>query len=410
MANRFNPLNQSVCLETPQRLVFPNAWVTHIPFAMYIISAIKPSIFVELGTHIGNSYCGFCQAVDHLKLTTKCFAVDTWEGDEHAGFYSSVVFEGLSSYHDPRYGSFSRLMKMTFDEAKDYFSDASISLLHIDGLHTYEAVKHDFENWRSKLSENAIVIFHDTNVREREFGVWKFWEELAPKFPHLEFLHGNGLGVICLGQPDQVGVADLFDPAQAEDVRIFFFTLGAANNFPIEKDQLQQVIKNNDKVYKEHLAANWAEQSAIVEKMTNDLAERDQAMEKLTNDLVERDEAMEKLTNDLVERDEAMKKLTNDLAKRDEAMKKLTNDLAKRDEAMKKLTNDLAKRDEAMKKLTNDLAERDEAMKKLETVLTESQKELVQYTQSTSWKLTRPFRKISKYLQRNNSGENTKGL
>ena len=251
MIEHFNPLNHSVCLVPPQRLVFPNSWVTHIPFAMYLMSALKPSIFVELGTHTGNSYCGFCQAVAKLNLETKCYAVDTWEGDEHAGFYDSEVFEELSKYHDPRYGSFSRLMKTTFDEAKEYFSDHAISLLHIDGLHTYEAVKHDFENWKPNLSKNAIVIFHDTNVREREFGVWKFWEEIAEIFPHFDFLHGNGLGIICIGQPDQVGLADLFDPTNLEDIRAFFSCVGAPCNFPIEKEYLNQVINEKDQIIHE---------------------------------------------------------------------------------------------------------------------------------------------------------------
>ena len=120
---------------------------------------------------------------------------------------------------------------MTFDEAKDYFSDHSISLLHIDGLHTYEAVKHDFENWKQKLTPNAIVIFHDTNVRERDFGVWKFWEELAEIYPHFEFLHGNGLGILCLGRADQVGLADLFDPTNLEDIRALPTTSGGKSCF-----------------------------------------------------------------------------------------------------------------------------------------------------------------------------------
>ncbi len=354
MAGRFNPLNNSICLETPQRLVFPNAWVTHIPFAMYIISALKPSIFVELGTHIGNSYCGFCQAVDRLKLKTKCFAVDTWEGDEHAGFYSPVVFQDLSAYHDPRYGSFSRLMKMTFDEAKDYFSDNSISLLHIDGLHTYEAVKHDFDNWRSKLTENAIVIFHDTNVREREFGVWKFWEELSQEFPHIEFLHGNGLGVICLGQPDQVGVADLLDPAQVEDIRVFFSSVGAQNNFPIEKDQLLQVINENDRLCKEQLATDRAEWSLIVQKLTDEIVEQNQSLDNFSIGLAECNQTLEKVRNNLTERDQALEKLTADIAERDLRLERFSNELLN------------------------------------------CQKEMVQYVQSASWKLTKPFRKVGK--------------
>src|SRR4051812_19442063 len=169
----------------PQRLSSPNAWVGHIPFAYWLIEAAKPRRLVELGTHSGNSYLAFLQAVSDLKFETQCFAVDTWRGDEHAGFYGNSVYEELSAFHDARYQSFSRLVRSTFDDAVAYFEDGSIDVLHIDGLHTYSAVKHDYDLWQPKLSERGIVLFHDINVRENDFGVWKLWDELRLHFPSI---------------------------------------------------------------------------------------------------------------------------------------------------------------------------------------------------------------------------------
>ena len=92
---------------------------------------------------------------------------------------------------------------MTFDEAIVYFSDRSIDLLHIDGMHSYEAVKHDFETWLPKLAPGAIVLIHDTNVREYGFGVWKFWEEIQVWYPlNLDFTHSHGLGVLQLNDAE----------------------------------------------------------------------------------------------------------------------------------------------------------------------------------------------------------------
>ncbi len=181
------------------RRVLALGWSGHIPFAAWIISILRPNIFVQLGTRSGNSYLAFCQSVADHGIGTKCYAVDTWQGDEHAGLYDKSVFNELKEYHQNHYAHFSNLLRMTFDEAADYFSEGSIELLHIDGFHTYEAVKHDFETWLPKLSPNAVVLFHDIIVRERNFGVWKLWEELCERYPFsFEFTHSYGLGVLHL--------------------------------------------------------------------------------------------------------------------------------------------------------------------------------------------------------------------
>lgn len=188
-----------------------SAWLEHGPFAFWLVDALRPKRFVELGTHGGFSYFAFCQAVKRAGSGTACYAVDSWEGDEHAGKYDDSVYQSVAQYNT-KYSAFSTLMKMRFDAASQYFEDGSIDLLHIDGRHFYEDVKEDFFQWLPKLSADAIVLFHDTNVRERDFGVWKFFEELSSEYSTFSFLHGHGLGVLALNRSKiPRRLADLFE-------------------------------------------------------------------------------------------------------------------------------------------------------------------------------------------------------
>jgi glycosyltransferase involved in cell wall biosynthesis/GT2 family glycosyltransferase/SAM-dependent methyltransferase len=215
---------------TPERMGLSSAWWAHVPFAFWITAACKPRLLVELGTHNGVSYAAFCEAVLQVGLGTRCYAVDTWAGDEHAGYYGDQIYNDLRALHDKRYAAFSELIRSTFDDALRYFEDESIDLLHIDGFHTYEAVRNDFETWRQKLSRRAVVLFHDTNVRRDDFGVYKFFGELSQQFPSFEFLHGFGLGVVAVGAEAPTIVqqlCSLTDSREIGTLRERFSHLGA---------------------------------------------------------------------------------------------------------------------------------------------------------------------------------------
>src|SRR5262245_31288490 len=241
----FRFLYRSIVFMEPERAVPPISWLDYTPFAFWIVDALRPSVFVELGCHSGNSYASFAQAVQTLGLPTACYGVDTWRGDPHAGFFDESVFENWSDYHDRRFSTFSRLIRATFDDALDHFADGTIDLIHLDGYHTFEAASHDFESWLPKLSARGVVLFHDINVREADFGAWRLWEQLRQDYPSFEFLHGHGLGVLGTG-PDLPDAVDWLlslgrDAARVSRVRMFFSRLGAAvvGRFAAEQSKLE---------------------------------------------------------------------------------------------------------------------------------------------------------------------------
>jgi hypothetical protein len=137
------------------------------------------------------------------------------------------VLDYLRKYHDHHFSYFSTLIRDSFDNAVVNFSDHSIDILHIDGLHTYEAVRHDYESWRPKLSDRGVVLFHDIRVFNNNFGVHRLWNELSPAFPHFEFFHGNGLGVLIVGKDAPEPARSLCESPDAPSIRKLFHRLGS---------------------------------------------------------------------------------------------------------------------------------------------------------------------------------------
>jgi hypothetical protein len=183
-----------------------SAWTGHIPVMFSLVSLLRPRLFVELGVHNGASFFAACQVVKQFATGTQCVGVDHWEGDAHAGIFDDEVFENADRIRRENFAEFATFHRMAFAEALNHVEDASVDLLHIDGFHTYEAVKEDFETWRSKLSPQAVVLFHDVNEYRSSFGVWRLWQELVTEFPGRCFALGNdhGLGVLFFGE-EQTG-------------------------------------------------------------------------------------------------------------------------------------------------------------------------------------------------------------
>lgn len=282
----------------PHRLVFPGPWAGHLPFARWLVKAARPELLVELGTHTGNSFSAFCQAVRRLETPTRAFAVDSWEGDEHAGFYGDEIFGELKAFSDAHYGDVATLLRMTFDEAVAQFQPGTVDVLHIDGLHSYEAVKHDFTTWYDMLSDKAVVLFHDTDVRERGFGVWRLWEELSGRHPSFAFTHSNGLGVLGVGPNLPAPVKAFFDAVSDETVAAEVSALFAAAGRPFE---LRTEI------------LRWQRDAARIEQRLHqanlDLMASGNEIARLTNENGVQAGEILRLTGEAAERDESLRQI-----------------------------------------------------------------------------------------------------
>jgi predicted O-methyltransferase YrrM len=121
----------------------------------------KGGVAVEIGSYLGASSCFLAMGLG--KRSGRLYCVDTWlnesmaEGprDTYAEFSGNIEpFRGVIT---PLRGR-SELLGARFKE--------KISLLFLDGDHSYEAVHRDFYAWFPHCADRAVVILHDCGWAE----------------------------------------------------------------------------------------------------------------------------------------------------------------------------------------------------------------------------------------------------
>ena len=235
--------------------IVTSAWLEHAPFAFWLVDAVRPRSVVELGTHHGFSCFVFAEAVKRLGLDADIQALDTWAGDDQAGFYGEEVYASVRAIVESDYPGRVHLLRGWFADSRPAIGDGTVDLLHIDGRHGYDDVREDFEEWITVVRDGGIVLFHDIEERENGFGVWRLWEELAAEHPSFAFTHGHGLGIIGVGAVESDAVRELFaaDAATRARIRAQYEALGAVVSrqaaleaMPAEIESLHALVASLD--------------------------------------------------------------------------------------------------------------------------------------------------------------------
>jgi len=256
-----------------------SAWTTHAPFASWLVDALRPSSIVELGTHYGYSCFAFAEAAKRLGLHAVVSAIDTWEGDDHAGFYGEEVFRYVESVVRSDYPESVRLVRSRFDQVRDSFADASTDILHIDGRHGYDDARADYAGWVTAVRDGGVVLFHDIAERSDGFGVWRLWEEIAEPGRSFMFEHGHGLGVLGVGEPTVLALRALFsaDADTARRIRSDFSRLGGLVARQARATQLERDLETA-RAQARHLTADVEECKRRVEGLFEVVRAKDTAI------------------------------------------------------------------------------------------------------------------------------------
>jgi len=166
------------------------------------VEQLELSTVCEIGTLKGGTLFIWCQLA---RPDATVFSIDL-PGGEFGGGYSErslPLFDAFTK--DGQRLECLRGDSHAEETRQDFASrlgERRLDFLFIDGDHTYDGVRQDFEMYAPYVRPGGIVAFHDILPRPElpEIEVWRFWEELKQSHRHREFIeHDKGSRSIGIG-------------------------------------------------------------------------------------------------------------------------------------------------------------------------------------------------------------------
>lgn len=185
--------------------IFPLQVREEMTELLEIAKKLQPVYLLEIGTASGGTLFSFARTASP---NATLISVDLPGGRFGAGY---------AVWRVPYYKSFAskcqriRLLRRsshdlnTLNKVKSYLNNAQLDMLFIDGDHTYEGVRMDFQIYGSLVRKGGLIAFHDISKGpfEKAGGVNKFWNEIKLEYAHKEIVEdrnreGFGIGVLYI--------------------------------------------------------------------------------------------------------------------------------------------------------------------------------------------------------------------
>lgn len=145
-----------------------------------IVRARKPRVVVEIGTRHGGTFYGLCKAAAGDALL---ISIDLPDGPFGGGYEESDL---------PRLRSYARAKQRTefirgdshdpatLAELRTILGEREIDVLFIDGDHTYDGVRMDYDMYAPLVRAGGLVALHDIAPAPQRHGseVDQLWSEL----------------------------------------------------------------------------------------------------------------------------------------------------------------------------------------------------------------------------------------
>jgi glycosyltransferase involved in cell wall biosynthesis len=287
-----------------------SAWLAHVPFVNWLVCAMKPRVFVEIGSPNGVSCATCCAVVKRVEPNARCVAVDPCAGINEAECCIGDSLKNGQGVPTERL-ALSSVGPGRLRDAIAAIADNSVDLLDVDAVRAHGAGELDLEIFKPKLSRSAIVLLYGTDNQEGDATIRQLWQKWETLYPSFEFLQALGLGVLCIGQTVPQPVLELCSLRSPEDiaaVRTRFTALGERWQLEARRNRLERDLEARDA----RIADFESGQSAEIHAVTAEAAAEIRRMTEMVKAVCQaRTAAAEERTRQaMLQRDQVLSSIT----------------------------------------------------------------------------------------------------
>lgn len=185
----------------------------------------NPTTVMEIGTANGGTFYTWCR---YLDSASTIISLDLPGGNFGGGYTRKKThfFEEFSPNKELVFVRQDSHDERTLQRVREAVPDSGIDFLFIDGDHTYEGVKQDFEMYSPLVSEGGLIAFHDIvdGPEENVGGVPEFWRELKTERETEEIVanwdeqDGYGIGLIFVTEDTPLSCSSIEPAKVGEDI------------------------------------------------------------------------------------------------------------------------------------------------------------------------------------------------
>ena len=166
-----------------------DGWVMQYELQILIkyASKINNGIILDIGTAMGRSSVTLALASPTSTIHTIDDYNNWYTREERTESlmefqmrHNKLIVSGLEDFDRINKTDLTKRINFIIDDSRKYvWNNGEIDLLFIDGGHSYDTVKSDYERFSPFVKKGGVIICHDYNMPEPEWQVKKYLDELG---------------------------------------------------------------------------------------------------------------------------------------------------------------------------------------------------------------------------------------